>query len=196
LICFYQIWAWIVDNINNIISATSGIATIVASVVAIFTLKIWRKQQLYSTKINVLMELEDNYEILLAEYGNTFNWIFQRQKLAAESKSKTKEYRQELDKAIKDDFQKFLSENKLAVYSKSYQLAYCRALRVFPNIASAEKLKFSEMENFHTSCLEKIKTECFESKEASNELLNQFSVQFCDFANFGRQQFLKFRELL
>lgn len=59
----------------TLISAVSGIATIVASFVAIFTLIIWRKQQKYSHMLNAIMDLEDNYELLMREYFVVYNFF-------------------------------------------------------------------------------------------------------------------------
>jgi len=197
LSCYYS-WVgnWFTNNFNNILSATSSIATIIAAIIAIYTLQIWRKQQIYGTKFNVLMELEDNYELLLAEYGNTFNWIFQRQKVVFESQNKPQEYRQKLDEAIKNDFEKFSTENKLAVYSRGYELAYCRAIRIFPSVASVDKLKLSELDCFYRASLELIKAECFESKEATDKLVTDFAHKFTGFGNTGRQHFKILRESL
>lgn len=59
----------------TLISAVSGIATIVASFVVIFTLIIWRKQQKYSHMLNAIMDLEDNYELLMREYFVVYNFF-------------------------------------------------------------------------------------------------------------------------
>lgn len=64
------------QELVTLISAVSGIATIVASFVAIFTLFIWRKQQKYSHMLNAIMDLEDNYELLMHEYFVVYNFFF------------------------------------------------------------------------------------------------------------------------
>lgn len=186
-----HLWSLVIDNFNVIISTINSVTTFLASVVAIVTLTIWRKQQLYNPKFTILMDLEDSYEILITEYGNMFNWFFQRQKLASSAPEK---YKKTVNDKITEDYKKLLLENKLSEYSYNYQLAYTRVRRIIPEIENTQELQFKQLEKCHESCMNMIKKERFSNDADIEKVLSEFANKYIKFGNDGRGKFQLLRK--
>lgn len=180
----------------SFISALSGIATIVASFVAIFTLFIWRKQQKYSHMLNAIMDLEDHYELLMHEYATTYNWFFQRQKLASQSESKSQDYKRQVIDKIKDDYDRFQKNDKLSAVQNDYQLAHVRANRFDISLSLYETLTFTALQDFFEKNLSCINAENFLSEESIEQEAHRFANNFFQFKNAGLEHFKAIRKFM
>lgn len=178
----------------TLISALSGIATIVAAFVAIFTLLIWRKQQKYSHMLNAVMDLEDHYELLMHEYFTVYNWFFQRQKLASQSEGQSKEYKRQVNDKIKKDYDELHKNNKLSVVENNYQLAYIRAGRFDIDLSFYETLTYKALQEFFDKNLSCINAENFLSEELIEQEMHRFTNNFSSFKKAGLEHFKVIRK--
>lgn len=178
----------------SLISALSGIATIVASFVAIFTLLIWRKQQKYSHMLNAIMDLEDHYELLMHEYLKTYNWLFQSHKLASQSEGKSQDYKRKVNDKIKIEYDEFQKSNKLSVVQNNYQLAHIRADRFDIALSSYETLAYTALQDFFEKNLSCINAENFSSEESIEQEMYRFANNFSSFKKAGLEHFKSIRK--
>lgn len=178
----------------TLISALSGIATIIASFVAIFTLLIWRKQQKYSHMLNAVMDLEDHYELLMHEYITIYNWFFQRQKLAYQAEGLSKDYKRQINVKIKSDYDEFQKSNKLSVTQNNYQLAHIRAGRFDIALTSYETLTYTALQDFFEKNLSCINADNFTSEEAIEQEMHRFANNFSSFKKAGLEHFKAIRK--
>jgi len=177
------------QNIVTIISAMSGLATIVASIIAVIMLLIWRKQQRYSPMFQAVMELEDSYELLICEYCIKYNWFYQRFKLASEANGQPKEDKELVDDKIKIDYAEFISDDKLAQLEINYQLAYAKANRFNISLSSYEKISYEALTDFFNKKIMCLQADDFLNKEKTNNEAKRFACDFCSFKKSGLEHF-------
>ncbi|ENB4343856.1 TPA: hypothetical protein GRI76_24765 [Vibrio parahaemolyticus] len=177
------------------ISVVSGICTIMASITAIITLMIWRKQQRYAPKFNAVMELEDRHELLMLEYYNIFTWLYGISKLAAESADKDRSYKTKVDEKIKSDFKELKHAEKLAICEKDYQLQYARLSRLI-DLEHFELLDYKALSEFYKNSVSLIKDSDFSDENDIRAVEEMFSHNFRAFKNDALKQFKLIREMI
>ncbi len=177
------------------VSVVSGICTVFASITAIITLMIWRKQQRYAPKFNAVMELEDRHELLMLEYYNIFTWLYGASKLAADSVDKDSTYKDKVDEKINSDFKELKHAEKLAIYEKDYQLQYARLSRLI-NLENFELLDYKALREFYKNSVTLIKDSDFSDANDIREVEAAFANNFCAFKNDALKQFKLIREMI
>ncbi|WP_462164147.1 hypothetical protein [Pseudoalteromonas xiamenensis] len=182
-------------NIVVMISIVSGICTIIASIIAIITLLIWRKQQRYAPKLNAVMELEDCHELLMLEYYNIFLWLHGLKKLAAASRNKGKEYKSKVDDKIKGDFEDFQKKDKLAVCESNYQMQYARVSRLM-EIKDFELLDYKVLYDFHSKSISLLQDSDYGDVDLVEEVTHTYANNFSTFKNNSLEQFKLIRKII
>lgn len=170
---------------TTIISAASGIATIVASLVAIITLLIWKHQQRFSPKFQAIMELEDCYELLMHEYMESYNWFYQRFKLAAESSDNPSDYKRKVDEKIKSDYAELIKNNRFSELQTNYQLAYLRANRFDISLNDYETLSYKALSDFYEKNVACMESNNFKSQETQDTEAMRFANNYSSFKKAG-----------
>ncbi len=66
-----------IEQYNSLIAFVGSVFTIIAALIALYAIVIWRKQQKYSIELNLILYLEDNYEILFTKYIEEFQWFLE-----------------------------------------------------------------------------------------------------------------------
>ncbi|MDI3246897.1 MULTISPECIES: hypothetical protein [Pseudoalteromonas] len=122
----------------------ASIATILALVIAMWTLFNWRKHQLYLERIKLLTEMELSFQLLSSEYLDMTKNSF-----ALIDRARNEKDHERIIKDLDD----ILNYSKFNEYSLEYQLSYLKCNRLIFNEKS--KLKsFEDMENFYGKCVE------------------------------------------
>jgi len=122
----------------------SGFISSVATVVAIYSVKNWRKQQMYAEKVNSLIEMEASFELLFAEYGALIRDAIHLSEAALNGVKKS-----DILNAQKES----LAMIKVAEYSRKYEISYLKCNRInYLNIKNPF-LKIKDIEAFYSKNL-------------------------------------------
>ena len=168
-------------SISFIFSIISSIATIIASIVAIITLTIWRKQQLFGKKIDILMDLEDDYEILLTKHIQDYLWFIKLQNITSPNEGETLSNQDANDLIIKK-YNSKLKDLDMIDSTRKYEVSYMRAKRLFPEINDIDGLSPIRINNIHMNQLKKITTNHL-MKKTSNKALKDYLLMRLDIKN-------------
>jgi len=128
--------ATFLQEYNLLFSFLGSLFTIIAALTALYSIMIWKKQQKYSMQTNLLMELEDSYEILFTKYVEEFHFIL---KLANtvhihEHDGYKSISKNELNSFLNDEYAKSKVIANLSESGRKYEVAYMRARRFFKTI--------------------------------------------------------------
>ncbi|AVV83756.1 hypothetical protein SPWS13_1963 [Shewanella putrefaciens] len=144
--------------------------------------------------LNAIMDLEDNYELLMREYFVVYNFFFQIQKLASESEGQSKEYKKQVNDRIKSDYDDFKTSDKLSIVRNNYQLSHIRAGRFDISLSSYEALTYGALQDFFEKNISCIKAENFSSAESIEQEMERFAYNLSSFKNAGLEQFKAIRK--
>ena len=114
------------DKIGILVSIASGVATIVASIIAFYSIKIWHRQQLYGKRIDAIFELHDSHEILTSEYMIAIKNFLHLSKAAKEEQNN--DHKIQINQRIKDEMDK--TTKRLPDIEYKYQISLFRAARI------------------------------------------------------------------
>ena len=141
------------EKISIFVSITSGIATITASIIAVYTIKIWRKQQLYGKKIDAIFELHDNHEILTGEYAVIIKNLLHLSRAAREAEDKN--HKTLITQKINDEAKEI--KERLPEIEYKYQISLFRATRISDKINPKDIcLDYESIRNIFDELLKKI----------------------------------------
>ena len=141
-----------INDYNTIISFLSSIFTIIATFIALITILIWKKQQKFSIKINLLMDLEDSYEILFTKYIEEYHFTL---RLLNTVKTNKTQSNQEINKLIDKELAT-RKENELSISGQKYELSFIRAIRFFPELDKYDFLKKSYLDKVFEKNLQEL----------------------------------------
>lgn len=115
-----------IEKIGIFVSIISGVATIIASIIAVYTIKIWRRQQLYGKRIDAIFELHDSHEILTGEYMIAIKNFLYLSKAAKEEQNNG--HKIQINQRIRDEIDKTIK--RLPDIEYKYQISLFRAARI------------------------------------------------------------------
>ena len=156
----------VLKNYDFIFTFIGSVFTVLATLIALYALLTWRRQQKYTILLNYLIELEDNYEILFANYIEEYHWFLKLENTVHENKiaNYANISKKELDKFILDEYNKKKLNNSFVVNGREYELAYLRAKRFFSSIQDDNNLQKSYLDK-HIS---KISDELAKNNDVEN----------------------------
>ena len=172
---------------NSTIALLSFLSTTVASIVAVTTILIWRKQQLLSSKFNLIMDLEDNFDIFTASYYRDYILL---QGLLSALNNKTNN-KQEMIKIYMTEKSK---TEELIKERMNYDLAFLRLKRIEPSIIDHKELDANFHIDFLTKQTEILSKSNFFDKEEVDVKIKEFTLAFSDLKKAGTEILIKYRE--
>jgi uncharacterized protein YggT (Ycf19 family) len=119
---------------KEIINIISDITTIIAFIIAIFTLYRWKKEQKYSKQIDFLMDLEDKFVILIHSILIDFNWFSDMSKDMIDIKNKSDKDKNDLISFWEKRLEEYQNTNQLDNILFEYTLSLSRNKRFNHNI--------------------------------------------------------------
>ncbi len=173
----------------QMISIIADFATIITAIAAIFAFVLWRQQQKYTYQLDLLMNLEDSYELLFASKVSFF----------AENIKLIEHVNQNLNSKleiaqIENEVKRINNEHKVEVYQREYELAFIRARRFFEQIEKTDDLKPETILKLFEKYMAQV-----ESSLANNTLeqvIIDYSSEFLDTKNRATEQIKKLRNSL
>ena len=176
-----------------LVSFASGIATILASIIAIITIVIWKRQHRYGAKFNILLDLEDSYEFLMLDYYFAIEKIYGCYKLALDPENQDKDRKAQVDELIRNEIDDSQYKTKLAQSQLNYQMNFAKASRLL-NMDDFQCLNYESLKDFQMNSIQ-----LFSGKVKLGELdgiLEQYAENFSSFKNEGLRQFKVLREMI
>jgi len=160
----------VLKNYDFIFSFIGSAFTVLATLIALYAVLTWRKQQKYTILLNQLIELEDNYEILFVNYIEEYHWFLKLENTVHENQltNYTNISKKDLNKFILDEYHKKKSDNSLVINSREYELAYLRTKRFFPSIQDDNNLKKSYLDEVLDKHISKLADELSKNNDAEN----------------------------
>ncbi|WP_038176261.1 hypothetical protein [Vibrio pacinii] len=176
-----------------VVSFASGIATILASIIAIVTILIWKRQHRYGAKFNILLDLEDSYEFLMLDYYYAIEKIYGCYKLALDPDNQEKDRKAQIDELIRNEIDESQYKTKLAQSQLNYQINFAKASRLL-NIDGFQCLKYESLVDFQMKSIELFAGEV--TLDELDSILEQYVKNFSSFKNEGLRQFKVLREMI
>lgn len=175
-----------IEQYNSLIAFVGSVFTIIAALIALYAIVIWRKQQKYSIELNLILYLEDNYEILFTKYIEEFQWFLELENTIYLEKLKNYQdiSEQDMSVVIREEYQKKTLADAGSQYGRKYELVYLRAKRFFPVIEQYEYLKKSFLDEEHSKSIEKI-NEQLKKQNDPEQIFKEYAENFLNFKNNG-----------
>lgn len=126
--------------------------------------------------MNLLMDLEDNYEILFTKYIEDYLWILKLSNTVKTNDEDKKFTNHEMVKLIENESSK-KKKDELVISGRSYEIAFIRAKRFFPKLDNYDYLKKSYLDIiFHKNIDEiNIKLTDMDAEEVAKGYFNELS---------------------